>query len=68
MYRCFRPDARANLPSIVITAHSLHLHIGGEPGLLRMMQLCHQATVGPNLRMSTYELFADTRHPHIGGV
>jgi hypothetical protein len=28
MYRCFRPDARANLPSIIITAHSLHLHIG----------------------------------------
>jgi hypothetical protein len=36
MYRCFQPDARANLPSIAITAHSLHLHIGVELGLSRM--------------------------------
>jgi len=28
MYRYFRPYARANLTSIVVTAHSLHLHIG----------------------------------------
>lgn len=45
MYRCFQPDARANLPSIAITAHSLHLHIGVESCLSRQTANDHNHSV-----------------------